>query len=187
MESGLARVNATLAATTATELLSKQSELNSQFADKVRARAEEFTAFTSEIQSKHHAARHRDRVEGRARPQGARYARRYPAPPGGGAPRSAIHYGDCAKCSGNKKNSKHRGAAAAAPAADPDPKTSIERQLRAQLGALTGGLAPDDYARAWWDWYLSIARQPPKQAALAHSAYEKLLDSWQFAGSLCRA
>ena len=52
MESGLARVNATLIATTAAELLSKQSELNSQFADKVRARAEEFTAFTSEIQSK---------------------------------------------------------------------------------------------------------------------------------------
>ncbi len=88
---------------------------------------------------------------------------------------------ETALSSGAKKNSKHRGAAAAAPAADPDPKTSIERQLRAQLGALTGGLAPDDYARAWWDWYLSIARQPPKQAALAHSAYEKLLDSWQFA------
>jgi polyhydroxyalkanoate synthase len=88
---------------------------------------------------------------------------------------------ETALSSGAKKKSKHRGAAAAAPAADPDPKTSIERQLRAQLGALTGGLAPDDYARAWWDWYLSIARQPPKQAALAHSAYEKLLDSWQFA------
>jgi polyhydroxyalkanoate synthase subunit PhaC len=65
-----------------------------------------------------------------------------------------------------------------APAA---PKADIERQLRAQLAALTGGLAPDDYASAWWDWYLNIARHPPRQAALASSAYEKFFDSWQFA------
>jgi polyhydroxyalkanoate synthase subunit PhaC len=62
-----------------------------------------------------------------------------------------------------------------------EPKTDIERQLRAQLAAVTGGLAPDDYARAWWDWYLNIARHPPQQAELARSAYEKFLDSWQFA------
>ncbi len=68
-----------------------------------------------------------------------------------------------------------------ATATHPGQKTDIERQLRAQLAALTGGLAPDDYARAWWDWYLNIARQPPKQAALARSAGEKFLDSWQFA------
>ncbi len=65
-------------------------------------------------------------------------------------------------------------------ASQPDAKTEIERQLRLQLGALTGGLAPDDYARAWWEWYLSLATQPPRQAALAQSAYEKFLDSWQF-------
>ncbi len=52
METGLARVNATLIATTATELLNKQSELTSQFADKLRARSQEFAAFTSEIQAK---------------------------------------------------------------------------------------------------------------------------------------
>ena len=60
-------------------------------------------------------------------------------------------------------------------------KADVERKLRAQLAALTGGLAPDDYARAWWEWYLNVATHPPRQAALARSAYEKVLDSWEFA------
>ena len=59
-------------------------------------------------------------------------------------------------------------------------KAEINRDLRAQLAALTGGMAPDDYLKAWWDWYLNLATHPPRQAQLAHSAYEKLLDSWQF-------
>ena len=57
-------------------------------------------------------------------------------------------------------------------------KAQIERHLRAQLAALTGGLAPDDYLDAWWEWYLKLATQPPRQAHLARSAYEKILDSW---------
>jgi polyhydroxyalkanoate synthase subunit PhaC len=56
----------------------------------------------------------------------------------------------------------------------------VERQLRAQLAGLTGGLAPDDYLNAWWEWYLGVATHPPRQAQLAQSAYEKILDSWQF-------
>ena len=52
LESGLARVNATFGATSPTELLNKQTELNSQFVDKLRARAEEFATVTSEIQAK---------------------------------------------------------------------------------------------------------------------------------------
>jgi poly[(R)-3-hydroxyalkanoate] polymerase subunit PhaC len=59
-------------------------------------------------------------------------------------------------------------------------KAEIQRHLRAQLAALTGGLAPDDYLKAWWEWYLKLATQPPRQAQLARSAYEKVLDSWQF-------
>jgi polyhydroxyalkanoate synthase len=59
-------------------------------------------------------------------------------------------------------------------------KAEITRDLRAQLAALTGGMAPDDYLSAWWEWYLNLATHPPRQAQLAHSAYEKLLDSWQF-------
>jgi hypothetical protein len=45
-------VNATFGATTASELLSKQTELTSQLVDKLRARAEEFATVTSEIQTK---------------------------------------------------------------------------------------------------------------------------------------
>jgi Phasin protein len=52
MESGLARVNATLIATTATELVNRQTELSSQFAERLRARAQEFATFTSEVQAK---------------------------------------------------------------------------------------------------------------------------------------
>jgi polyhydroxyalkanoate synthase subunit PhaC len=71
--------------------------------------------------------------------------------------------------------------AAAAGRASADARLEVERHLRAQLAALTGGLAPDDYAKAWWAWYLNVATQPPRQAALAQSAYDRLLDNWQFA------
>ncbi len=59
-------------------------------------------------------------------------------------------------------------------------EAEAKRALRAQLAAFSGGLAPEDYASAWWEWYLSVASHPDRQAELAHSAYEKLLDSWQF-------
>ena len=62
-----------------------------------------------------------------------------------------------------------------------EPRRQIERALYAQLALVTGGLAPDDYARAWWDWYLQVAAKPDKGLALAGSAIEKTLESWQFA------
>ncbi|GAC1700443.1 MAG: alpha/beta fold hydrolase [Steroidobacteraceae bacterium] len=81
-----------------------------------------------------------------------------------------------------KKPGAPRGAPASRTApAQPSARADIRRQLRAHLAALTGGLAPDDYLKAWWRWYLGVASQPPRQAALAQSAYEKALDSWQFA------
>src|SRR5437762_5782018 len=76
-----------------------------------------------------------------------------------------------------------REASAAAGAAKACLKAQIQRHLRAQLAALTGGLAPDDYLNAWWEWYLKLATQPPRQVQLARSAYEKILDSWQFMAS----
>ena len=63
---------------------------------------------------------------------------------------------------------------------DAELKRDLERSLRAQLAAVTGGLAPDDYLHAWWEWYLNLAAQPDRQLALAQSALEKVLDSWQF-------
>jgi polyhydroxyalkanoate synthase subunit PhaC len=59
-------------------------------------------------------------------------------------------------------------------------KADVERQLQAQLAALTGGLAPSDYVESWWDWYLGVTSHPPRQAELAASAFEKVVDSWQF-------
>jgi phasin family protein len=52
LESSLARVNASFAATTASELFSKHSEITTQLADKLRSRAEEFATVTSEMQAK---------------------------------------------------------------------------------------------------------------------------------------
>jgi hypothetical protein len=52
LESSLARVHATFAAATASELMSKQTELHTQLVDKLRERAQEFSTVTSEIQAK---------------------------------------------------------------------------------------------------------------------------------------
>ena len=52
LETGIARMHAAFLATSPSELLSKHTELNTQFVDKLRARAEEFATVTSEIQAK---------------------------------------------------------------------------------------------------------------------------------------
>src|ERR1700681_5045740 len=62
-----------------------------------------------------------------------------------------------------------------------DVQEDLTREMRAQLAAVTGGLAPDDYAQAWWDWYLNIAKTPDKQTAIAQTALEGLVDNFAFA------
>jgi len=57
----------------------------------------------------------------------------------------------------------------------------IVRELRAQLAAVTGGLAPDDYAQAWWDWYLNVSHSPGKQTEIAQSAFRAIADNFSFA------
>ncbi|MDP9089352.1 MAG: alpha/beta fold hydrolase [Pseudomonadota bacterium] len=57
----------------------------------------------------------------------------------------------------------------------------LTREMRAHLAAITGGLAPDDYAQAWWDWYLNIAQTPGKQTAIAQTAFEGVVDNLVFA------
>jgi polyhydroxyalkanoate synthase len=57
----------------------------------------------------------------------------------------------------------------------------LSREMRAQLAAITGGLAPDDYAQAWWDWYLNIAQAPQKQSDVAHAAFKAMMDNFSFA------
>jgi polyhydroxyalkanoate synthase subunit PhaC len=61
------------------------------------------------------------------------------------------------------------------------PDTEVARALREQLATVTGGLAPDVYVNAWWDWYLNVARQPSKQLDIIQDAFVKTLDSWSFA------
>ncbi len=52
LETGIARMHAAFAAATPSELFSKATEINTQFVDKLRSRAEEFATVTSEIQAK---------------------------------------------------------------------------------------------------------------------------------------
>jgi polyhydroxyalkanoate synthase len=63
------------------------------------------------------------------------------------------------------------------------PESDLKRRILAQLAAATGGLAPADFFNAWWEWYRNLATQPDIQLALARSATQKLLDSWQFAAT----
>jgi len=71
------------------------------------------------------------------------------------------------------------------PSVAPVDTLSDERQLRrhlyAQLAAVTGGIAPDDYIAAWWDWYLNLTQHPHKSSELGSAALEGALDTWQFA------
>jgi polyhydroxyalkanoate synthase len=52
--------------------------------------------------------------------------------------------------------------------------------VRSQLSKASGGLATDDYLRAWWDWTVNLAMRPDQQVALAASAMSKVAESWQF-------
>jgi polyhydroxyalkanoate synthase subunit PhaC len=69
--------------------------------------------------------------------------------------------------------------------AAPQPTEPLAHQLtavmRAELAQFSGGLAPDDYARAWWELWSSLASLPEQQLALARSAALKGIDTWQFA------
>jgi len=55
------------------------------------------------------------------------------------------------------------------------------RLLRTQLATFSGGLAPDVYANAWWDWYLNLSTEPVKQAEIVQDAFAKAVDTWNFA------
>jgi polyhydroxyalkanoate synthase len=63
-------------------------------------------------------------------------------------------------------------------AGDPD---QIAQALREQMAAVSGGLAPDVYVNAWWDWYLNLAKEPPKQIEIVQDAIAKAVDNWSFA------
>jgi polyhydroxyalkanoate synthase len=67
------------------------------------------------------------------------------------------------------------------PSNAPDNVEALGRKLREQLATVTGGLAPDVYVNAWWDWYLNVAQKPAKQAEIVEDALAKAMDNWNFA------
>jgi polyhydroxyalkanoate synthase len=67
------------------------------------------------------------------------------------------------------------------PSHDPADPEALARSLREQMAAVTGGLAPDVYVNAWWDWYLNLANDPPKQWQILQDAMAKAADNWSFA------
>jgi polyhydroxyalkanoate synthase subunit PhaC len=67
-----------------------------------------------------------------------------------------------------------------AKSSEPQDPAELARALRAQLATVTGGLAPDVYVNAWWDWYLNLAKEPPKQLQIMQDAIAKTADSWSF-------
>ena len=62
-----------------------------------------------------------------------------------------------------------------------DSTEALGRTLREQLATVTGGLAPDVYVNAWWDWYLNVAQKPVRQAEILEDAMAKAMDNWNFA------
>jgi polyhydroxyalkanoate synthase len=66
-------------------------------------------------------------------------------------------------------------------APQPQHPAELARVLRAQLATATGGLAPDVYVNAGWDWYLNVAKEPRKQLQITQDALAKTVDNWTFA------
>ena len=60
-------------------------------------------------------------------------------------------------------------------------REGMARALRAQLATVTGGLAPDVYANAWWDWLFSLSKEPSTQLQLMQDAMAKAADNFAFA------
>ncbi|MGA2398832.1 MAG: alpha/beta fold hydrolase [Steroidobacteraceae bacterium] len=63
----------------------------------------------------------------------------------------------------------------------PDSAEALSRTLREQLATVTGGLAPDVYVNAWWDWYLNVTQKPARQLEILEDALAKAVDNWNFA------
>ncbi len=57
---------------------------------------------------------------------------------------------------------------------------SVDREFRAMLAKMTGGIAPQDYGAAWWDWWLHLAASPARQYELQQCALQKAMQLWQF-------
>ena len=57
---------------------------------------------------------------------------------------------------------------------------AVEREFRAMLARMTGGMATQDYGTAFWDWWLNFSKSPDKQAELQPMAMSQAMDLWRF-------
>ncbi len=173
LEWSLAQAKAAIGAQSPADFVSKQVELTTALSEKLRARAEEFVKLAADAQiwfqrsgeRRRDQGRRRDQAEGEliaeatlrnGAPQGApsRFRRLRPALTETGLLRIVSAVDQTFNNAGSSVDPIVRRAAEA-----------LARSLREQLAAVTGGLAPDVYVNAWWDWYLNIAKDPPKQLA----------------------
>ena len=61
-----------------------------------------------------------------------------------------------------------------------DPLATVDREFRAMLARMTGGISPQDYGAAFADWWLHFATSPSKQLEVQQSAVKSALDLWMF-------
>ena len=66
------------------------------------------------------------------------------------------------------------------------PKTNpstqdFDREFRAQLSEMTGGLAPAAFTTAWADWATHLALAPARRQELQNEAVQRVADTWAFA------
>jgi polyhydroxyalkanoate synthase len=71
--------------------------------------------------------------------------------------------------------------AADSPAASERLSQQLASSARAQIAGVTGGLATDDYLRAWWDWFANFSAHPNQQWMMLQEGLERAADTWQFA------
>jgi polyhydroxyalkanoate synthase len=72
---------------------------------------------------------------------------------------------------------KQKGEVASA---TPDPLETVDREFRAMMARMTGGISTQDYGAAFADWWLHFISSPSKQLEVQQKAVKSALDLWMF-------
>jgi polyhydroxyalkanoate synthase len=57
---------------------------------------------------------------------------------------------------------------------------TVDREFRAMMARMTGGISPQDYGAAFADWWLHFISSPSKQLEVQQRAIKSALDLWMF-------
>ena len=57
----------------------------------------------------------------------------------------------------------------------------FDKEFRAQIAKLTGGLSPKAFSSAWADWAAHLALSPSRQFELRQELISRTADTWEFA------